>query len=47
MIFGAERFYPYTWEEPERAGEPFPDSYAVHHWSLSWWERAGRAEGCG
>ncbi len=35
-IFGAEKFYPYTWEEPERAGEPFPDAYAVHHWSLSW-----------
>ena len=35
-IFGAEKFYPYTWDEPERAGEPFPDAYAVHHWATSW-----------
>ena len=36
-IFGAERFYPYLWDEPERAGEDFPDAYAVHHWATSWW----------
>ena len=42
-IFGAERFYPYTWEERERAGESFPDAYAVHHWSLSWWAEQGFA----
>jgi hypothetical protein len=35
-IFGAERFYPYLWDEPERAGEDFPDAYAVHHWAASW-----------
>ncbi len=35
-IFGAEVFYPYAPDEPERAGEPFPDAYAVHHWSGSW-----------
>ena len=40
-IFGAETFYPYTWEEPERAGEPFPNAYAVHHWTLSWWAEQG------
>ena len=37
-IFGAETFYPYLWDEPERANEEFPDAYAVHHWSTSWWE---------
>jgi hypothetical protein len=36
-IFGAEKFYPYTWEERERASESFPDAYAVHHWTTSWW----------
>ena len=24
--------YPYAWNELHRAGEPFPDAYAVHHW---------------
>ena len=42
-IFGAEKFYPYTWEERERAGEPFPDAYAVHHWATSW-KREERVE---
>lgn len=28
--------YPYSWTEPERAGEDFPDSYAVHRWNNSW-----------
>ena len=40
-IFGADKFYPYRWDEPERAGEPFPDAYAVHHWTLSWWAEQG------
>jgi inositol phosphorylceramide mannosyltransferase catalytic subunit len=35
-IFGAELFYPYLWDEPERRHEKFPDAYAVHHWALSW-----------
>ena len=35
-IFGAECFYPYLWDEPERRGEPFPHAYAVHHWAESW-----------
>jgi hypothetical protein len=39
-IFGADKFYPYLWDEPERAGDEFPDAYAVHHWSLSWWRPA-------
>jgi hypothetical protein len=34
--FGRDVFYPYRWDEPHRRDEPFPDSYAVHHWSLSW-----------
>lgn len=25
-------FYPYLWNELHRAGEDFPDAYAVHHW---------------
>jgi hypothetical protein len=29
-------FYPYLWDEPERAGEEFPDALAVHRWALSW-----------
>jgi inositol phosphorylceramide mannosyltransferase catalytic subunit len=34
--FDKELFYPYRWDEPHRRHEPFPGSYAVHHWSLSW-----------
>jgi hypothetical protein len=40
-ILGAELFYPYRWDEPERRGETFPNAYAVHHWAMSW-----RAEAC-
>ena len=36
-IFGAEKFYPYHWDEPERARDEFPDAYALHHWTMSWW----------
>lgn len=25
-------FYPYSWDELERANEAFPGAYAVHHW---------------
>jgi inositol phosphorylceramide mannosyltransferase catalytic subunit len=35
-IFGADLFYPYSWDEPERRNEAFPDAYTVHHWALSW-----------
>ncbi len=35
-IFEPDVFYPYLWHEPERAGEPFPEAYAVHHWATSW-----------
>ena len=42
-VLGADKFYPYHWEEPERAGEPFPDAYAVHHWSTTWWGQEGTA----
>jgi mannosyltransferase OCH1-like enzyme len=34
--FDSEVFYPYRWDERHRREEPFPDSYAVHHWALSW-----------
>jgi mannosyltransferase OCH1-like enzyme len=40
-IFGPERFYPYSWDELERATEPFPDAHAVHHWTLSWLGETG------
>ena len=30
-IFGADKFYPYTRDEPQRARESFPGAYAVHH----------------
>lgn len=33
---------PYAWNEPERAGEDFPDAYAVHHWNH---QRTLRREG--
>lgn len=29
----ARLFYPYRWDELDRAGEEFPDAYAVHHWN--------------
>lgn len=30
--FPAALFYPYRWDELDRAGEAFPEAYAVHHW---------------
>jgi hypothetical protein len=36
MVFPASMFYPYQWNEPWRRNEKFPDSYAVHHWTLSY-----------
>jgi hypothetical protein len=36
VVFGPERFYPYSHNEPERAGGPFPDAYAIHRWAHSW-----------
>jgi inositol phosphorylceramide mannosyltransferase catalytic subunit len=41
-ILGADRFYPYSWDEPERGAETFPDATAVHHWALSWWRSEER-----
>jgi len=32
-ILPRKLFYPYSWDELERASGPFPDAYAVHHWS--------------
>ncbi len=31
-ILEPEVFYPYTWDEPHRRHEDFPDSFTVHHW---------------
>jgi hypothetical protein len=30
-----EIFYPYSWDEPHRRHEDFPDSFTVHHWMAS------------
>jgi mannosyltransferase OCH1-like enzyme len=35
-LFPQEWFYPYSWNEPHRANEQFPDAYAVHRWAHSW-----------
>lgn len=32
-IAPARQFYPYGWNELDRAGEDFPDAYAVHRWN--------------
>lgn len=31
-VHPAQFFYPYRWDELDRANEAFPDSFAVHHW---------------
>lgn len=33
IVFPQECFYPYSWNELDRADESFPDAYAVHHWN--------------
>lgn len=35
-VFPAALFYPYHFTQPDRRTEPFPDAFAVHHWSHSW-----------
>lgn len=32
-VFASSRFYPYRFDELDRASEEFPDAYAVHHWA--------------
>jgi mannosyltransferase OCH1-like enzyme len=41
-VLPKDAFFPYIWTEPERAGEEFPDSFAVHRWNHSWkdWNNA-------
>jgi len=34
-ILEPEVFYPYTWDQPHRRYEDFPDSFTVHHWTGS------------
>lgn len=34
-VFPPSLFYPYNWNERWRRNEPFPNAYAVHHWTLS------------
>ena len=31
-VYPTGHFFPYGWNELERAGEDFSDAYAVHHW---------------
>ncbi len=33
LIYPEHYFYPYLYNELDRWAEPFPDSYAVHHWN--------------
>jgi mannosyltransferase OCH1-like enzyme len=49
-LFGPERFYPFLWEgEGERAtehgGRVGSDTYAVHHWAMSWKRPTGAVGG--
>lgn len=37
-LFPRAWFYPYGWDEPQRAGEDFPEAYAIHRWAHSWVE---------
>jgi inositol phosphorylceramide mannosyltransferase catalytic subunit len=32
-VFAQALFYPYSWNELHRKGQPFPQAYAVHHWN--------------
>jgi mannosyltransferase OCH1-like enzyme len=41
-IFDPEKFYPYRWNEQHRAGEDFPEAYAIHHWGSSGTRHTGR-----
>ena len=34
-------FYPYYYTEPQREWDNFPDAYAKHHWTASWWKNGG------
>jgi hypothetical protein len=43
-ILPQSSFYPYRWDEPELAGGPFPDSYAVHRWAGSWLNGTSRGD---
>lgn len=40
-FFNSDYFYPYGWTELDRRHEDFyntsPNSYSVHHWTMSWW----------
>ena len=32
-VLRSSLFYPYLWDELDRAGDDFPHAYAVHHWA--------------
>jgi mannosyltransferase OCH1-like enzyme len=34
-------FYPYYYTEEQRQFDAFPDAYAKHHWTASWWKNGG------
>ena len=40
-ILGADTFYPFRWNQPERRNGQFPDAYGVHHFSETWKDDEG------
>jgi mannosyltransferase OCH1-like enzyme len=43
QVFGYDwrTFYPYYYTEEQREWDTFPDAYARHHWTASWWKNGG------
>ncbi len=37
-VFEKDIFYPYYYTETEKKNDNFPEAYAVHHWSSSWFK---------
>lgn len=40
-VFPASYFFPYSWLEPHRRFEKFPNAYGIHHWAHSWGTPSG------
>jgi hypothetical protein len=40
-ILGADTFYPFRWDQPERVYGHYPDAYAVHHFTQLWKAEGG------
>jgi mannosyltransferase OCH1-like enzyme len=43
QVFGFDWrvFYPYYYTEPQREWDQYPEAYARHHWTASWWKDGG------